>query len=307
MGKITTKYNNILRTAALLALASSANAGLLDDVTKETNNSKEYFAIWDIPNVTNPDALYDQLKDSIRVQATSAHATRPIQAAEPPEFPSKMEFKGITVMGITIPMPSCNGHNFQITTMDNSMAQFGDSTMMMACVFPYQTGMRINYYARFSEQVGTSSLISGAFLGKMLTKAIGLGDSSKFVASTMDQIDADLKKMGLQATLIQLQPAMEGKIVSADPIAAQLQKNKQSASNTQATLAARKELTGIGLTYSSRDQFVDAIKRGDVITVDLFVKARGVDLKSADASGKTLSRYATDEEVIAILKGAGAS
>ena len=61
------------------------------------------------------------------------------------------------------------------------------------------------------------------------------------------------------------------------------------------------------MTYSNRDQFIDAIKRGDAITVDLFVKARGVDLKSADANGKTLSSFATDEEVIGILKGAGAS
>src|SRR5262245_20516470 len=41
-----------------------------------------------------------------------------------------------------------------------------------------------------------------------------------------------------------------------------------------AAIQARKDLTSVGLTYHDRNQFLDAVKRGDAIAVRLFLTAR---------------------------------
>jgi hypothetical protein len=44
---------------------------------------------------------------------------------------------------------------------------------------------------------------------------------------------------------------------------------------------ARKELAGIGLSYFDRQQFLDAIRRNDLIAVRLYRAGRGVDMRGA--------------------------
>lgn len=56
-----------------------------------------------------------------------------------------------------------------------------------------------------------------------------------------------------------------------------------------ASIQARKDLAGMGLSYFDRNQFVDAIKRGDRLAVQLYLGGRGVDpkigLESARVAG----------------------
>ena len=42
-------------------------------------------------------------------------------------------------------------------------------------------------------------------------------------------------------------------------------------------LQARKDLAGMGLSYFDRQQFVDAVKRNDMLAVELYLTGRGVD------------------------------
>ncbi len=87
---------------------------------------------------------------------------------------------------------------------------------------------------------------------------------------------------------------------------------KQMAAETQAqgepaAIQARKDLTSIGLTYHDRNQFFDAVKRGDAIAVRLFLTARGVDPNAKDAWGNTaleLARRGGNPEIIAALSAA---
>lgn len=74
-----------------------------------------------------------------------------------------------------------------------------------------------------------------------------------------------------------------------------------------AVLQARKDLTAIGLTYHDRGQFLDAVKRGDVVAVRLFLAGRGVDPAARDLLGNTaldLARREGNAEMIALLSGA---
>lgn len=74
-----------------------------------------------------------------------------------------------------------------------------------------------------------------------------------------------------------------------------------------AAIRARKDLAGMGLTYHDRRQFLDAIKRGDVIAVRLFLVGRGVEPGAADAWGTSaldLARRNGNPELIALLEAA---
>jgi hypothetical protein len=55
---------------------------------------------------------------------------------------------------------------------------------------------------------------------------------------------------------------------------------------------ARKELTAMGLTYHDSKQFLDAVKRNDVLAAELFIAGRGVDLSATDFWGRDAVDFA---------------
>jgi hypothetical protein len=74
-----------------------------------------------------------------------------------------------------------------------------------------------------------------------------------------------------------------------------------------AALQARKDLTAIGLTYYDRGQFLEAVKRGDLVAVRLFLAGRGIDPAAKDLLGNTaldVARREGNAEMIALLSGA---
>lgn len=74
-------------------------------------------------------------------------------------------------------------------------------------------------------------------------------------------------------------------------------------------LAARKELHAMGFQYFNRDQFLDAIRRGDRLAVELFVTAGGVSLNDAGTNQLTPVKVAEDSgwlELANYLRGKGA-
>ena len=81
------------------------------------------------------------------------------------------------------------------------------------------------------------------------------------------------------------------------------------AAEETAAITARKDLAGMGLVYHDPTQFLDAVRRGDVIAVRLFLAGRGVDPKTADIWGNTaldLARRNGNPELVALLEAAGA-
>lgn len=63
---------------------------------------------------------------------------------------------------------------------------------------------------------------------------------------------------------------------------------KQAAAPRQGdALQARKDLTAMGLRYHDPQDFLDAVRRDDLLAVELFVAGRGVNLASKDAQGRT--------------------
>ena len=74
-------------------------------------------------------------------------------------------------------------------------------------------------------------------------------------------------------------------------------------------IRARQDLARMGLTYYDPTQFLDAVRRGDVLAVKLFLAGRGVDVRATDARGNSaldLAQRGGNPEMIAIVSGAAA-
>jgi len=72
-----------------------------------------------------------------------------------------------------------------------------------------------------------------------------------------------------------------------------------AATGTDGALQARKDLTAMGLRYYDSTQFLDAVKRDDVLAVELYLAGRGVD--SSRASALDIARASKNERLVALL------
>lgn len=67
---------------------------------------------------------------------------------------------------------------------------------------------------------------------------------------------------------------------------------------------ARKDLTAMGLKYHDAGDFLDAVKRDDVLAVELFIAGKGVSLSSRDWRGRNaldIARANGNERLTALL------
>ena len=62
--------------------------------------------------------------------------------------------------------------------------------------------------------------------------------------------------------------------------------------SAEASLQARKDLTAMGLRYFDAKDYLEAVKRGDELAVELFIAGRGVNLASRDADGRSAAEIA---------------
>lgn len=58
------------------------------------------------------------------------------------------------------------------------------------------------------------------------------------------------------------------------------------------SMEARRQLNAMGLSYHDPKQFLDAVKRNDVLATELFVAGRGVDLSATDFWGRDAVDFA---------------
>lgn len=87
---------------------------------------------------------------------------------------------------------------------------------------------------------------------------------------------------------------------------------RQAIADTHATgdavaIQARKDLTAIGLVYHDKAQFLEAVKRNDVLAARLFILGRGVDPNARDLLGVSaldLARRGGNAEMIELLAAA---
>jgi hypothetical protein len=355
-------------------LSHATWADSLLDISGSTLKQKMVFAVYDI---RAPDAslagIQQAVLDAIRLYARTASIREGLSPSPYPEVPTRMQLQET---GGT-PRASCEGALSNIGGLDTSMAKYGETTSHRACVFPYAGGYRINYLAIFGQRTGVGSANPGVLagmMGRLLTNAVGLGDSSKFINTVMDRMESNLKEAGITYKLIELQPKGQGdRVAEADdlpkpaqvaplpsgtsanpgqtvmaerplappmiPVAqdgnqtlpahaqlATLMRQQQDAVRQQyaailprtpvansdpsapLALTARKELTAIGLQYYSQDQFVEAVRRGDVMAVKLFITGGAVSTANPDRQGVTplaAAQTTGRKEILELLANTG--
>ena len=77
-----------------------------------------------------------------------------------------------------------------------------------------------------------------------------------------------------------------------------------AARTSERALAARRELTSMGLSYYDASQFLDAVRRDDELAVELYVAGRGVNLDARDADGSSaldIARRRGNRQIAALL------
>ena len=296
-------------TLTLLICSTTAQSQDLISAFRQSSKSFQQVAVFDVGPTSMPlDKVEAAVLSSIQVYSSSARSERKLVPANLPEMPGGLTFEDIKLpFGVTLQMPKCEGAVDIINGADTAMAKYGDTTMSMACIFPYSKGYRIHYYAKFSESTGSSLAQVGASIGKMLTRVIGIGDNTKFIGITIDNIQEKLNATGAIVRLVNLQPAIEGKVVEKDDLAEQIASSKQQQKVRGNAIDARKELSSIGLNPNSQEDFVSAVKRGDKLAVRLFIQADSVDINQQDKDGKRPLELAHRKEVIELLTEAGAS
>lgn len=80
-------------------------------------------------------------------------------------------------------------------------------------------------------------------------------------------------------------------VVAAPPVTAQ-----------QGKIEARKNLTGMGMTYHSQENFTAAIRRKDDVAVQLYLDGEGIDATAKDSKGKTPLEIAQEAGAIDVAK-----
>ncbi len=73
----------------------------------------------------------------------------------------------------------------------------------------------------------------------------------------------------------------------------------EPAVSSERSLQARKDLNAMGLRYYDAGQFLDAVKRDDVLAVELYLTGRGVD--SSRASALDIARASKNDRLVALL------
>lgn len=321
-----------------LAGGPATAQNFITQTSGSTFTEKMVFAVYDIRGTEIPPELIQEIVlNGMKLYAREARVRQSIPPALLPPLPGRMVING--------QRGECSGNLYTIIGMDSSMAKYGEMTLHQACLFPYAGGYRLNYYALFGQQSGVGSgnpNVLAAMLGRVMTNAVGLGDSSKFISKVLDKIEGGFKEQNIGYKLVEFHPAnQEGRVAvaddwrpsSADPVAAVAPPMPSSVSNVNlppatmplattapavtstpgnatATvgnqLAARRDLRAIGLEYFSQEQFVDAVRRGDKLAVELFLSGGGVDPTRADKTGTTpLKAAANRAEIRALLQANG--
>lgn len=329
---------NIVRGALLGALAftmaatpSSAQESLRD-IMGSTYREKMVFAVYDFPS---PDIQPSEIErialNAIRLYARDTQVRRGIPPVQPyPALPAKMQFQE---HGGGRPKTVCTGELFSMSGLDTTHARSGEITGHRACLFPYAKGYRLNYIALYGQQSGIGNPnpnVAAAMAGRAIASLFGIGDASKFIEKIIDRMESGFKDSGIPFKLVQLHPAnMPGRTVVADDLPPSQPdqaavgvptetgptpmtiNGRQPGFNQeqQARLSARKELHAMGFQYFNREQFFDAIRRGDRLVVEIFIAAGGIGLDESDGNQQTalmIAEKAGRGDLAAYLREKGA-
>lgn len=340
------KAGRSLIAATLLLACAGANAqDALNNILRSSTSTKTTFAVFDVrPGTTSAEAISNEVAAAFKKHYDGIKVMQQMAPYPLPSYAPRMGFQQVqTGMG-TVSAPECPLASAIITSSDTTMGKYGEGSILQGCVFPYRDGYRVNVYALFIQKTGGANpMVLGAMLGRAITGAMGIGDSSTFIGETVDDVETRLKALAPSVALVEMQPARPDKSVASDPapaapagmpaaaqaapamagnlppelmvaqarIAAMVQQQRAAVAaaapapapnKTEDAVQARKDLSAMGLTYYSQEQFVEAARRGDRLACELFLRAGSVKATAADKTGVTPLQATRSPELASFLR-----
>lgn len=296
-------FLKFLSILALLTVSQAANAQLLD-LLKGRNELKSQLYVYDVRGKIEAAAMKEIVFNALTEQSASAMVKDNLVTGEAPKYPGRISFKEMSFMAVVVQIPKCEGASFTVSSSDNSMASWGDSAQYMACGFRYGGGWRVNLYlSTQSSGGGVAGILSGKTFGKVIAGAIGLSaDPEKFIESSVDKLEQQLKDQNIQYALVEAAPGNAKRIVAEDPLLKGKVAAEQRAADRGKRMAARTDLQKLGIDASDRSRFIRAIQSGDEDVVTLFIEAAAVDLTQSDSTGRKPIDYATKPAIKDLLQ-----
>lgn len=286
--------------SAWASLACSAFADIRDQLDVNVGIAELVF-----PHVQAQDAA-EKVRSALAQFAIPASLNYRAMGAAVPARPGAPVRSQQMFRGAPVATYGCEGSYAEVLkrppAVENAFTFVAEQTQ--ACLYNFQGGVKA--YLVFSRAVRTESLTSSLFKG--ITNAIQ-GTDDERIAKELQWSIAEIRKAVPEvlveridipgraavepdaqavARIIPAAPAAQPLAASAVPAAGASVAAAAPAANTQQVkVAARKDLTGMGLTFHSQDQFFQAIRRKDDVAVSLFLAGGGVEPATADASGMT--------------------
>ena len=304
-------------TAVVLASALST-AAVAQDFTNQ----------WEIKSGTSelvfpgmqPQDVAGKVKSALSQWAIPANLSYRSMPSETPERPDEPTKRQVYIQGAPAIEYHCPTAYAEITKrpppIRNSFAFIAEITQ--ACFYNFQNGVKV--YLVMTRAKRTESLTAGLFNG--ITGAIQGTDGERITKELKENIDSirkeipsvlvermEVPEMPVQepdkAAVAKIIPAKKqvSQQVQAAPIAVPTAPAKLT--SAQQKIEARKNLTGMGMSYHSQEQFIASILRTDDVAVSLFLDGGGVNLEAKDASGKTalaVAKETGNEEIIKLIE-----
>jgi hypothetical protein len=265
-----------------------------------------------------PQQAAEQVKEAVTQFAIPTSLNfHPLPSPVPARPASPVE-KQVIINGVPAVDYSCDGSYAEITKTPPAVqnAFYFNREALRACLYAFEGGVKVEMI--FHVMRKTESLTGGLFNG--ITKSIRGTDGERIAEQLKENIAAIRKNLpgtlvarieapGLaveepdkEAVAKLMPPATQtGLPVPAQPaVPAPAAPGRQKeasapASGVDLSLAgSRKELASMGFKFYDQDQFVDAARRNDFLTVRLFLAAGGIRPGAPDSKGQTALSFAKD-------------
>lgn len=305
------RIQTIAGVTALLITAQVSAADVTDQINIQTGR-----AVLVVPDVA-PQQVAEQVRDALTQFAIPANLNFHPMTSPLPSRPSAPKEKSVVISGTPATDYDCNNSYAEITKTPPPVqnAFYYNRELLHSCLFAFNGGVKIEIIFHVIRK--TESITGSIFNG--ITKAIRGSDGDRITSQLKENIN-DIRK-NLPSILVDRievpgmpiqepdKEAVSKLIPPLSPVEDNVPKNdkKTIAENiktpTPSTLkrsneidlsyvGARKELTAMGFKFYDQDQFVDAARRNDYLTVRLFLAAGAIHPSGVDSKGNTALSFA---------------
>jgi hypothetical protein len=271
---------------------------------------------------TTPQQAAEQVKEAVTQFAIPTSLNFHTLPSPLPARPASLVEKQVIIDGARATDYVCDGSYAEVTKTPPPVqnALYFNREALRACMYAFEGGVKVEMI--FHVMRKTESMTGGLFGG--ITKAIRGSDGERIASQLKENIAAIRKNLpgtlvarieapGLaveepdrdavaklvppptQAELAaQVQPAAPAPVPAAAAPVRQKEAAEPAGGVDLSYAGSRKELASMGFKFFDQDQFVDAARRQDFLTVRLFLAAGAIHPGAPDSKGQTALSFAKD-------------